>query len=140
MYVVLFLFAISILYIPYAMKMIKKKREEQDAYAGANPTAAKVYTKVGLGDLFSSESVVVSAVDGAPPVSFFDGIREGQGFFALPGKHVIEVEYSRTRPGVLHKTVTTSTGTTRQEIETEPGRRYRLGFRRDEKRFVLEEL
>lgn len=140
MYVAIFLFLFSIVYIPIAMRKIKLKREEQEAFASANPTASKVYTKIGLGGLFSSEAVVVSAVNGEQPAFFYDGVKEGQGFFALPGKNVVEVEYSNTRPGVLHKTVTTTTGPTKQEITIEAGKRYRFSFARGVNQFTLEEL
>ena len=140
MYLVIFLFIISILYIPFVLKYMKKKKAEQEAFASANPTAAKVYTKLGLGDIFSSEAVTVVAVNDGPPTPFYDGIKEGQGFFVLPGKSVIDVEYARTRPGILHKTVTTRTGITKQEIDAQPGKRYRLGFNREGEHFVLEEI
>lgn len=140
MYVVLFLFAISIIYIPYAMKMIKKKQEESAAFLAANPTASKIYPRVGLRGLYMAEQVMVTAVNDGAPDPFYDGLKEGQGVYALPGKNAIEVEYARTRPGILHKSVTTTTGPTKQEIEVEANKRYSLGFIRNENRFCLTEL
>ncbi|MDR0361463.1 MAG: hypothetical protein LBJ46_02070 [Planctomycetota bacterium] len=140
MYVFFILVIFSALYLPYVMKMIKKKREESEEFAMANPTAAKIYTKIGLASLYSGEQVMVTEVNGTNPTMFYDGIKEGQGFFAMPGKNVVEMEYARTRPGILYKSVTTTTGPSKQELEIEAGKRYSLSFNRDEGRFVLAEL
>ncbi len=140
MYVFLIVLAFCALYIPVALKMIKKKKDEAAAYLAANPTASKIYTKTGLWDLYSSEQIMVGAVNDAPPNAFYDGLKEGQGFFALPGKNVIDVQYSRVRPGIMHKSVTTGTGMTKQELDIAPNKRYRLTFNRQETRFILEEL
>lgn len=140
MYVFLFFVVVCALYIPFALKMIKKKQADSAAYAAANPTASKVYTRVGLGGLFSSERVKVYTLNQAEPPNFYDGMKEGEGFFALPGKSVIEVEYASTRPGILHKSVTTRTGAVKQEIDVEASKRYRLGYNPDAEHFVLTEF
>lgn len=140
MYVFIVVLIFCALYIPVMLHMLKKKQAESAAYLAANPTAAKVYTKVGLWSLYSSEQVMVATVNGEPPHAFFDGIKDGQGFYALPGANEIEVQYSRVRPGILHKTVTTGTGMTKQELSIEANKRYHLTFDRGESRFVLSEM
>lgn len=131
---------IMVIYIPYLMKHMKKKKEEQEAYLLANPDAAKVFTKIGIASLYSSEAITVLGVNGQPPVPFYDGLQEGQGFFLPPGQNIIEVIYARTRAGILHKTVTTRTGPSKQEVAAEPRKRYRLGYDRKGEGYVFEEL
>jgi hypothetical protein len=135
-----FFLLICAVYVPFLLKYMKKKKAEQEEFLRTNPGAAKVYTKLGIGSLYSAEAITVTGVNDESPMMFYDGLWNGQGFFLLPGTSVVDVEYARTRPGILYKTVTTRTGPTRQELTAEANKRYRLGFNRKEECYVFEEL
>lgn len=120
------------------LKQINRKKGDALQYKREHPEAATVYLKTGMASLFTSETITVLEVNGAEPVLFYEGTK--QGFFLLPGKSVIEVECSWTRPGVVHKNVTTQIAPSKQEVEAEAGKQYRLGFDREAKTYVFEEL
>ena len=56
---------------------------------------------------------------------------------ADPGDIVLEVTYTYTRPGVLHKNVTTTWGPAKVELNVERGKDYLLSFDKKEEQFKL---
>lgn len=134
-YLILFLAAYLLIFLPFMTSRIKKHRQAAEAYATEHPDAARVLLGTSVG--ITSESMVIHRIDNDAPVLFTEKTK--QGFYALPGSHIIDVEYNYTRPGVVYKNVTTSTGVTRQEIEVEAGKRYVLRFDRKAEHFVFEE-
>ncbi len=134
-YLILFIALYLLVFLPFMLNKVKKHRQAADAYATEHPDAARILMGTSVG--ITSESMTVHQIDNDAPVLFTE--KSKQGFFALPGSHIIDVEYSYTRPGVVYKNVTTSTGVTRQEIEVEAGKRYVLRFDRKAEHFVFEE-
>lgn len=120
------------------MKQIQRKKDDAEQFQRDHPEASKVYLKTGMTGLLTSEEVTILGVNDNEPVLFYEGLK--QGFFLMPGKSVIEVSCSWTRPGVLHKNVTTEVAPSKQEVEAEAGKAYRLGFDRDAETYVFEEL
>ena len=117
---------------------LRKKKAAAEAFLAAHPDAAKVFTKMGLWGLYGELTAI--GVDDQPPTEFYEGLMAGQGFLLLPGGHVVEATYAWTRPGILHKTVTTRIGPSKLEVVAEPGKRYRLSFNRREEQYRFEEL
>ena len=113
----------------------KRNKQKKNVYFEQHPDAAKVYlaTKIGI----ASEAVRVLSVNGESPVLFTEGIKSG--FYVKPGRASIEVMYSHTRPGVLYRNVTESTGNVPLQIDAEPGKTYRLAFDRSSEGFIFEE-
>lgn len=58
----------------------------------------------------------------------------------MPGDIVLRVTYSYTRPGVLHKTVTTTWGPAKVNLHLEANKEYALTFDKKEEEFKLEEI
>lgn len=116
--------------------MDKKKKIAQD-YLAKHPDAAKVYLKTGMKSWYSSEVTTVFFVNGEEPVHFYEGM--SQGILLLPGRNVLDVAAGSTRPGILHKNVTTQVEPSKQEVEAEPGKSYTLGFNFKEEHYVFEE-
>lgn len=64
----------------------------------------------------------------------------GYAVYAMPGDIVLEVTYTYTRPGVLHRTVTTTWGPSRVEMHLETGKEYNLTFDKKEEQFHFNEM
>lgn len=106
-----------------------------DEFLSKHPNAVKVFTKSG--GFIVKNIMNVIKVNGEYATLFQN--KEGEGFYALPGNNEIVAEFSWTRPGVLHKTVTTSTGETTFEVELKSGRDYILTFDKKESTFKIDE-
>lgn len=127
---------VLVVYIIWMPIYLKKRKRMQKDYLAQHPDAARVFLTSKA--LITSEAVSVHQVNGDYPAMFTEGGKSG--FYAKPGSNIIVISYSYTRPGVLYKNVTKSTGEVRQEIEVEAGCSYMLGFDRGEETFTFEEL
>lgn len=104
-------------------------------WLAAHPGAVKVALETGT-NLITQKDLYARVISG-----------EGKAFvekghyiiLAMPGQLVLEVRYSYTRPGVLHKNVTTTWGPSRIELQLESGKNYALSFDRKEEQFKLQE-
>jgi predicted secreted protein len=101
-----------------------------------------------------SEAVRVHAVDGAPPEFFYEpgklsgiapliagltGNGSNSGVYLKPGTSVAEISYYHNRPGFFYKNVTSTTDVIKKEMTVEAGKKYLLGFDRNNKTFTMEE-
>jgi len=127
------IFAAGILYMIF-MNVFRKKKTKD--YSKNHPNAVRVF--LGIKGGITSDIIQVITVDGALPDTFVSGTKTG--VFLLPGTHELELEHSHSRPGVMHKTVTTSTGMVKRRFAVEEGKAYTLSFDREEHEFVIEEL
>lgn len=136
MYWVIFVVLFAGGYYYYMQKMLKAKRDQADAFLASHPDAARVYLQTGMKGLTSDATTVID-VDGEAPVHFYEGRK--QGILVEPGKRVLNVAYAWTRPGILHKNVTTEVEPSRQEVEVEAKKSYILGFDKKAEAFVFTE-
>ena len=114
--------------------MVRKKSSN---YAKKHPDAAKVYlTGKGIGVM--TEAVLIHAVDGASTHTFVDGMKSG--IYLLAGTHTVDVEYKYTRAGVIHKTVTTTTGVVKKKLTVVANMSYMLRYDRKNNEFIFEEI
>ncbi|WP_022819379.1 hypothetical protein [Fusobacterium russii] len=117
----------------------KRNKSKQESYAAEflkkYPEAVKVYTQAN-GGFIVSYNLQIYSVNDELPAAFSD--EQGSGFYCKTGKNIIEVEYSTTRPGVIYKTVTKSTGATKIEVETKAGENYFFYFDKDTNSFKLD--
>jgi hypothetical protein len=114
----------------------KKTKSSNQSFLQLNPDAAKIYLTSKA--LVTSEAVQVLSVDGEIPQIFLE--KGKTGFYVRPGNRVCELNYTYTRPGVMYKTVTKSTGVVQKELLTEPNQSYILGFDRDAQVFTFTEF
>ena len=114
----------------------KRNKGKKKGYLEKYPDAARVFltSKTRI----ASEAVSVYLVDDEIPVLFTEGLKSG--FYVKAGISIIEISYSHTRPGVIYKSVTSSTGSVKQQIETEPYKSYILGFDKKEEEFTFSEI
>lgn len=122
--------------LPLTLIYRKKMKNKTKKYLEENPTASKIIilTSTFLGDF--SDNLDVVKVDGKKPNIFCEKMK--RGILVLPGKHVVEAEASWTSKK-LFKTVHTSTGHKKLEIEVEAKKCYSLKYNTEEKKFVFEE-
>lgn len=131
--VLLFFAAMVVIYVPWTIRNMKKAKKTAGDFEAQNPTAARV---ILMGVV--TGTITVNSVNEEPPVFFQDGVRHG--FFLLPGENVVNVEYSWTRPGIVHKTVTNVIGPENIKLAAEPGKTYHLEYNKKEERYEFTEV
>ena len=104
-----------------------------------NPGASKLFTKnksIGI----TSQSIEILKVDDNE--KSFSGFVEGvnYGIYLKPGNRELTVRAISTRPGILHKRVTTVWGPMKINVNIEPEKRYELRFDKKEEQFSVFEI
>lgn len=112
---------------------MKKTKASNLDFLARYPEAAKIYLSARA--LIASEAVNVQSVNGGVPQIFYE--KGKTGFYIVPGKSMVELIYTHSRPGILYKNISESTGTVKKEIETEPRGCYILGYDRKERAFTF---
>jgi hypothetical protein len=101
-----------------------------------NPGAAKVYIK-STNLLVYQETLRVASVDGKAPVFFYENLGLTKGFYLTPGTHVINSTFTKVRPGVLHKQVSTTYEATDNEVEVKANESYNYSFSTSKEVYTL---
>jgi hypothetical protein len=135
-YVFLLMVIVSLGCIVFNIIRSKKLKASGQNFLAEHPDAVKVYLTVKA--LITSEAVTVHAVDGDGPSQFIENGKSG--FYAVPGKRTVEMSYTYSRPGILHKTVTQTIGPVKKELVIGADKNYLLGFNRKEETFTFEEM
>ncbi len=131
-YIFLGMVVFAIIYSLFYMKMNKKAKEKWlDEHKGA----VKVSLSSGT-NLITSKQLLAEVVSGEAAI-FTD--KTSYVVYAMPGDIGLRVTYSYIRPGVLHKTVTTTWGPTTINLHLDPNKEYALTFDKKEEEFKLEE-
>lgn len=104
-----------------------------------NPGASKLFTKnksIGI----TSQSIEILKVDDNE--KSFSGFVEGMnyGIYLKPGNRELTVRAISTKPGILHKRVTTVWGPMKINVNIEPEKRYELRFDKKEEQFSVFEI
>jgi hypothetical protein len=115
---------------------LKKMKTTGQNFLAEHPEAGKVYLTVKA--LITAEAVTVHTVDGESPRPFIEMGKSG--FYVIPGKRTVEMSYTYSRPGLLHKTVTQTVGPVKKELVIEADKNYLLGFNRAEETFTFKEM
>ena len=132
-YVILLIGAIMVIYIPCMIIYMGKKKRGAAKFAEENPAASKVLIASAINGLLT-----VLSVNDEKPNTFFESNKKG--FFLLPGENVIEAQYSWTRPGVMHKTVTTTVGPNKIKVTAEASKRYQISYDKKAEEYHFEEI
>jgi hypothetical protein len=122
--------------IVFNIVRLGKTKASNRNFLADHPDAAKVYLTTKA--LITSEAVTVYTVEGEKPQNFFETGKTG--FYLSPGKSTVEISYTHSRPGVLHKNVTETFGPVKKELVTEANKSYLLGFDRKDNTFTFEEI
>lgn len=141
MYIFIILVAGCALYYYFVVgKHMQGKKEKTEQFRRDHPEAATVYLRTGLKDIYFAGTMAVFDVDDEEPIRFYEGMGLKEGLLLLPGKRVLNVSYGWSRPGIIHKTVTTQIAPSKQEVEPEAGKTYRLTYDRKENVYVFSEM
>lgn len=106
---------------------LQMENKKAKAWLEKNPSASKVYIKT-LNLLIYTQELTVSAIDGERPVMFYEMLGLKKWFYLVPGEHVITSSFSSTRPGIFHKTVTTTYDPSENKVEVKQGKEYDYSF------------
>jgi hypothetical protein len=126
----------AIVGIAVSISKNSKYRNDKTNFLKKHPDASKIYEVVN--GVIVSGGVEIHAIDGEVPVTFLETGKAGK--YIAPGKHRIQISASHTRPGVVYKTVTKSTGTIDKMVDIEPNSSYELSYDRKTAEFSLEKV
>jgi hypothetical protein len=115
---------------------LKKLKVSGQNFLTEHPDAVRIYLTVKA--FITAESVTVHTVDGEISNPFIESGKSG--FYTVPGKRMVEMSYTYSRPGLLHKTVTQTIGPVKKELVIDAGKNYLLGFNRQEETFTFKEI
>ena len=103
-----------------------------------NPGASKLFIKnksIGI----TSQTIEILKVDDNESSSVFvEGMK--YGIYLKPGNRELTVRATSTRPGILHKRVTTVWGPMKINVNIEPDKTYELRFDKKEEQFSIHEI
>ncbi len=128
---------VFVVYYIFLMLYMKKRKNQKQELLNQDPTLVKVFVEQGQQGI-KSVSLNVRKMDGEYVGELYnEGLKVL--FLAKAGKHVLEVEATTTRPGVMYKRVNETYGPVNIEVELEIGKEYILRFDVKEKTFQLNE-
>jgi hypothetical protein len=113
----------------------KSMKKSNTKFLEEHPDAVRVY--LSLKALAAFGTVAVHSVDGDAPAFFSENLKSG--FYIIPGKRMVEMSYTSSRPGLIHKSVTQTYGPYKKELIIGANKNYLLGFNRDQETFTFEE-
>lgn len=122
-----------LLSLVFAFLSLKMNKNAIEKWLSSHPGAVKIVLESGS-NIVTSKQLLATVVKGEAAV-FFEKTK--CVIYAIPGDIVLEVTYTYTRPGVLHKTVSTTWGPAKVEITVEKGKEYQLNFDKKEETFKL---
>lgn len=130
-----FLLAFGVFY--YVSFYLNKKAYDNNSkeFLQKYPNAAKVYLKKS--GWIITDDTKITAVNNENAMYFQEGAK--YGVYLIPGKNIVSIEATRTRPGILHKSVSTHIGNTDIEIDVKAEKSYTIYYNYKENRFVIEE-
>ncbi|UTC62041.1 hypothetical protein E4O00_01755 [Treponema sp. OMZ 788] len=140
-----YFFVIPILFIVYMVFILLKMKGQKNrvsTWLKENPNAVKVYINKTNSTVKMAaaafHSLTIISVDGDYPLFFTEKLN--RGFYVTPGTHIVESSFSKTRPGILYRRVTTTYGPSKQEISVENFKTYNYYFSTAEETYKFEDL
>lgn len=120
----------------YSIIRMRRSRAAVTDFFAEHPDAAKVY---GVSTGVTVPQVVeFHAVDGQKPLFLAENGK--YGIVLTPGEHRLQISSSRTHAGIVHASVTHSTGTMDRIVEVKANGVYELSFDRHEHTFSFKEV
>lgn len=110
-----------------------KKAKE---WLAKNPSASKVYIKT-LNLIVYQQTLDIVSIDDKQPVRFYELLGLKQGFYLVPGDHVIKSSFTTVRPGIFYKEVSTTYGPSENKVEIKEGVNYDYSFSTSKEHFTL---
>ncbi len=135
---ILFILAICGISLVFNIFSYTKHNAKLAKFTEEHPQAAKVSVKANKIGIIV-ENLNVLSVNGEQPLIYQEKLIN-TGFYLLPGKNILEVSYDLSRPGILHKRVTTYYDPCKIEVEAEPNKEYKLSYDRKKEEYEFEEV
>ncbi len=141
--IILVLFVYSIFATKKHSNNMKKVTEQ---FINDNPGAVKIYTykqnaflAFAKSLISRSANILIETVNGEPtPNRFTEGFGSAHGIYVKPGENVLSGQAYVKKPGVVHRSVTTTYDLNDMIINVKTGGVYILKF--ENKQFSIEEL
>ena len=127
---------ITILGFAAAIFNSKRQKKKVEEFLKENPSAVKIYLTSKA--FITQEAVQVHSVNNENPILFTE--KGKAGFYLIPGDTTVGISYTYTRPGIMYRNVTKSTGLVERELTTEENKNYMLSFNKKEEEFTFEEM
>lgn len=103
-----------------------------------NPGASKLFTKNKSIGIITQTIEILKVDDNESSSVFVEGMK--YGIYLKPGDRELTVRATSTRPGILHKRVTTVWGPMKINVNIEPEKTYELRFDKKEEQFSIHEI
>ena len=103
-----------------------------------NPGASKLFTKNKSIGIITQTIEILKVDDNESSSVFVEGMK--YGIYLKPGNRELTVRATTTRPGILHKRVTTVWGPMKINVNIEPEKTYELRFDKKEEQFSIHEI
>lgn len=103
-----------------------------------NPGASKLFTKNTSIGIITQTIEILKVDDNESSSVFVEGMK--YGIYLKPGNRELTVRATATRPGILHKRVTTVWGPMKINVNIEPEKTYELRFDKKEEQFSVFEI
>ena len=103
-----------------------------------NPGASKLFTKNTSIGIITQTIEILKVDDNESSSVFVEGMK--YGIYLKPGNRELTVRATSTRPGILHKRVTTVWGPMKINVNIEPEKTYELRFDKKEEQFSIHEI
>lgn len=103
-----------------------------------NPGASKLFTKNKSIGIITQTIEILKVDDNESSSVFVEGMK--YGIYLKPGNRELTVRATTTRPGILHKRVTTVWGPMKINVNIEPDKTYELRFDKKEEQFSIHEI
>lgn len=121
--------------IIFSIASMRFHKNAKSKWLSSHPDAVMVSLKTGL-NWITEKDLTARVISGEAAVFLEKG---RYAVYSMPGDTVLEVTYTYTRPGVLHKRVSTTWGPAKVSLHLERDKQYALTFNREKEEFVLEE-
>ena len=136
-FIYLLIAAVFVLYGIFAIMYAVKRKKEKQQKLNDDPTLVKVFVASGQQGI-KTVQIKPRKLDGEYLGELYvEGIKTL--FLAKAGKHVLEVEATTSRPGIMDKRVNETFGPLNIEIDLEMGKTYTLAFDVKTKMFQIKE-
>ena len=103
-----------------------------------NPGASKLFTKNKSIGIITQTIEILKVDDNESSSVFVEGMK--YGIYLKPGNRELTVRATTTRPGILHKRVTTVWGPMKINVNIEAEKTYELRFDKKEEQFSIHEI
>ncbi len=132
---IIFMAAFVTISVVFMVIKMKKNKSAKEDFLAQHPDAAKIYAmRKGV---VTSDTLTIHLVDDALPVALTEA--GANGIYIAPGEHKIQISSTYTRPGVMYRSVSQSTGTVDKIVTIKPYAEYDLTFDRKEGTFSFDE-